>query len=89
MSGEKVLHYIDQIRKETNCAILMITHDLAQAYKRTDRMYVMHQGQIVEEGDPEQIRCHHQHPYTKKLCSCLLSLPGENQVIVNERVVSQ
>ncbi|WP_227935555.1 ABC transporter ATP-binding protein [Alkalihalobacillus deserti] len=87
MNGEKVLSYIDQIRQETGCAVLMITHDLAQAYKRTDRMYVMHQGEIVEEGLPEQIRCHHKHPYTKKLCSCLLSLP-EEQSVRNERVVS-
>ncbi|MFC0558891.1 ABC transporter ATP-binding protein [Halalkalibacter alkalisediminis] len=87
MNGEKVLNYINQIRQETGCAVLMITHDLAQAYKRTDRMYVMHQGEIVEEGLPEQIRCHHKHPYTKKLCSCLLSLP-EEQSVRNERVVS-
>lgn len=89
MSGEKVLHYIDKVRNETGCTVLMITHDLAQAYKRTDRMYVMHEGQIVEEGDPEQIRCHHRHPYTKKLCSCLLSLPGEKAIDINERVISQ
>ncbi|MGO4889983.1 ABC transporter ATP-binding protein [Anaerobacillus sp. MEB173] len=88
MNGEKVLNYIDQVRRDTGCAVLMITHDLVQAYKRTDRMYVMHRGQIVEEGDPEQIRCHHQHPYTKKLCSCLLSLPGEKGIITNERVTA-
>ncbi|GAE36485.1 ABC transporter ATP-binding protein [Halalkalibacter akibai] len=87
MNGEKVLNYIDQVRKETGCAVLMITHDLALAYKRTDRMYVMHEGEIVEEGLPEQIRCHHKHPYTKKLCSCLLSLPGENNLDLNGRVV--
>lgn len=88
MSGEKVLNYIDKVRKETGCAVLMITHDLVQAYKRTDRIYVMHQGQIVEEGLPEQIRCHHKHPYTRKLCSCLLSLPGEGDLVPNERVNS-
>ncbi|WP_078596377.1 ABC transporter ATP-binding protein [Evansella clarkii] len=85
MNGEKVLNYLEEVRKETGCAILMITHDLALAYKRTDRIYVMQQGEIVEEGLPEQIRCQHQHPYTKKLCACLLSLPGEN-FIINERV---
>jgi len=77
MNGERVLNYIDRIRQTTGCSVLMITHDLALAYKRTDRMYVMNQGEIVEEGVPEQIRCHHKHPYTKKLCSCLLSLPAE------------
>ncbi|WP_241657894.1 ABC transporter ATP-binding protein [Anaerobacillus alkaliphilus] len=85
MNGERVLDYIEKVRNETGCAVLMITHDLTLAYKRTDRIYVMHQGDIVEEGLPEQIRCHHQHPYTKKLCSCLLSLP-ENQSLPQAKV---
>ncbi|UII56271.1 ABC transporter ATP-binding protein [Cytobacillus spongiae] len=87
ISGEKVLQHIDYIREQTGCSVLMITHDLTLAYKRTDRMYVMNQGEIVEEGSPEQIRCHHQHPYTKKLCSCLLALPGEES-FVKDRVFS-
>ncbi|MGM0845067.1 MAG: ABC transporter ATP-binding protein [Bacillota bacterium] len=88
MNGEKVLSYIEKVRRETGCAVLMITHDLTQAYKRADRIHVMYQGVIVEEGLPEQIRCRHQHPYTKKLCSCLLSLPGEQEPSTNERVFS-
>ncbi|GGG08932.1 ABC transporter ATP-binding protein [Paenibacillus abyssi] len=85
MNSERVLHYIDYIRQNTGCSILMITHDLTLAYKRTDRIYVMSQGEIVEEGLPEQIRCHHKHPYTKKLCSCLLSLP-EAESLQQKRV---
>jgi peptide/nickel transport system ATP-binding protein len=81
INGEKVLNYLDKVRKETDCAVLMITHDLALAYKRADYIYVMNQGEIVEGGLPEQIRCHHKHPYTKKLCSCLLSLPEKKNVI--------
>ncbi|MCG1022880.1 ABC transporter ATP-binding protein [Sutcliffiella horikoshii] len=77
MSGEKVLDYIEKMRKETGCAVLMITHDLTQAYKRTDKIYVMEHGEIVESGTPEVIRCDHRHPYTKKLCGCVLALPGE------------
>lgn len=81
MSGEKVLDYIEKVRKETGCAVLMITHDLTQAYKRTNKIYVMEHGEIVESGTPEVIRCHHQHPYTKKLCGCVLALPGEEIVM--------
>jgi len=80
MSGEAVLDAIEKVRRETSCAVLFITHDLIQAYKRTNHIYVMQNGRIVEEGSPEQIRCEHQHPYTKKLCSCLLPLPGENHL---------
>ncbi len=85
MSGEKVLDYIEKMRKETGCAVMMITHDLTQAYKRTDRIYVMEHGEIVESGTPEVIRCHHQHPYTKKLCGCVLALPGEKNVVESNR----
>ncbi|MBM7661817.1 peptide/nickel transport system ATP-binding protein [Bacillus mesophilus] len=88
ISGEKVLDYIDQLRKETGCAVLMITHDLTLAYKRADRIYVMNQGEIVEEGFSEEIRCYHKHPYTKKLCSCLLTLPNEVAGNQKERVES-
>nr|WP_239094453.1 ABC transporter ATP-binding protein [Bacillus sp. B15-48] len=75
MSSERVLDYVEHIRQYIGCSVLLITHDLALAYKRADHLYVMNQGEIVEDGLPEQIRCHHKHPYTKKLCSCLLSLP--------------
>lgn len=88
MNGERVLKYIDQARRETECAVLMITHDLAQAYKWSDRIHVMDQGAIVEDGPTEQIRFHHQHPYTRKLCSSLLSLPKERQSPATEGVYS-
>ena len=88
MNGERVLKYIDKARKETDCAVLMITHDLAQAYKWSDRIHVMYEGEIVENGPTEQIRFHHQHPYTKKLCSSLLSLPKERQASTTEGVYS-
>ena len=81
MSGEKVMDYLEKMRIETGCSILMITHDLTQAYKRADRIYVMEKGEIVESGTPEVIRCEHKHPYTKKLCSCVLELPEEKMVM--------
>nr|WP_236838889.1 ABC transporter ATP-binding protein [Caldalkalibacillus salinus] len=77
MNAEKVMNYIDQVQRETGCAVLLITHDLAQAYRRTNRMCVMHQGQIVEKGVPVQIRDNPQHPYTKRLSTSLLALPEE------------
>jgi peptide/nickel transport system ATP-binding protein len=80
MTGESVLDAIEKVRIKTGCGVLFITHDLVQAYKRTDRIYVMQNGRIVEEGSPDRILCKHQHPYTKRLCSCLLSLPGERDL---------
>ncbi|MCZ0703080.1 peptide/nickel transport system ATP-binding protein [Natronobacillus azotifigens] len=87
ITGEKVLNYLAKVQKETGCAVLIITHDLAQAYKHTNRIYVMQQGRIVEEGLSEEVRCHHKHPYTKKLCSCLLALPGEDLITTASQVM--
>lgn len=87
ISGERVLSYIEKLRKETGCAVLMITHDLAQAYKHADRIYVMEKGKIVESGLAMDVRYAHQHPYTKKLCESLLALPGEQHQHSPDQVV--
>jgi microcin C transport system ATP-binding protein len=48
-------------------ALLLITHDLGIVRKMADRVCVMTQGEIVEQGDEEQIFEHPQHPYTQRL----------------------
>ncbi|WP_026673273.1 ATP-binding cassette domain-containing protein [Alkalihalobacterium bogoriense] len=75
MSGEKVLQAIHEVKNETGCGVLFITHDLVQAFKHTSRLYVMKEGTIIEEGKTEKIRYQPSHSYTKQLCSSLLLLP--------------
>ncbi|UOE96188.1 ABC transporter ATP-binding protein [Alkalihalobacillus sp. LMS39] len=75
MSGEKVLQAIHEVRNETGCGVLFITHDLVQAFTHTSRLYVMKEGTIIEEGKTEKIQNHPSHSYTKQLCSSILSLP--------------
>ncbi|WP_368505397.1 ATP-binding cassette domain-containing protein [Alkalihalophilus sp. As8PL] len=87
INGEKVMNYIDMIRKKTNCGVLMITHDLTQAFKRTDRLYVMSQGEIVEEGPTKKIRRLPTHAYTKSLYASLLPLPDKQKETSARRVV--
>src|SRR3546814_12803770 len=48
-------------------AMLMITHDLGIVRKMADRICVMTGGEIVEQGDDDQIFKHPQHPYTQRL----------------------
>src|SRR3546814_14850074 len=48
-------------------AMLMITHDLGIVRKMADRVCVMTGGEIVEQGNEEQIFEHPQHPYTRRL----------------------
>ena len=49
------------------CSMLFVTHDLGLAEQIADRIVVMKDGSIVEEGQSEQIFRDPQHAYTKKL----------------------
>ena len=50
-----------------DCSMLFVTHDLGLAEQIADRIVVMKDGRIVEEGQREQIFRDPQHAYTKKL----------------------
>ncbi|QHL88164.1 dipeptide ABC transporter ATP-binding protein [Nibribacter ruber] len=69
----QVLNLLNQLKQEFNMTYLFITHDLAVARFMADRIFVMHQGKIVEQGTAEQIFENPQHGYTKTL---LQSVPG-------------
>jgi peptide/nickel transport system ATP-binding protein len=49
--------------------LLLISHDLALVRKVADRILVMRNGQIIEEGPASQIVTHPQHDYTRALLS--------------------
>lgn len=67
ISSFKVLELLSHLQKETGCAILFITHDLRHAVKYADRVAVMKEGEIVEEGGMQQVLHSPEHPYTKRL----------------------
>lgn len=63
----QVLDLIDDLTRATGTAVLLVTHDLAVAADRTDRICVMYGGRIVEEAPTAQIFAHPMHPYTRTL----------------------
>ncbi len=69
----QVLKLIDDIQKRFDLAILFITHDLRVAAQICDRILVMHQGELVEEGSVRAVFSAPAHDYTRRL---LDSIPG-------------
>ncbi len=67
----QVLELIDKLRKETNTAVIMITHDLGVVAKLCDRVAIMYGGKMVEIGTDTESFYKPQHPYTKGLLSCI------------------
>ena len=67
----RVLELLQQIQKEQQFATLFISHDLAVVDLLSDRIAVMQFGEIVEQGEKDQILRNPQHEYTKKLISAV------------------
>ena len=65
----QILELLAELKAETGMAMLLITHDLGIVRKMADRVYVMHQGLIVEEGLTEDIFAKPRHDYTRHLIS--------------------
>lgn len=70
----QVLNLIEQLRKELNTSLLLITHDLGIVAKICDRVYVMYAGKIVEQADVFSLYENPKHPYTIGLLKSTLSI---------------
>lgn len=78
----QVVNLMKKIQKETNTAFLFIAHDLSMVKYISNRIGVMHLGNIVETGTTEEIFSNPIHPYTKSLLS---AIPEPNPVVEKQR----
>ena len=69
----RVLTLLDEVRQRFRLAMLFITHDLRVAAQVCDRILVMREGEVVEEGDTAAIYARPQHEYTREL---MAAVPG-------------
>jgi peptide/nickel transport system ATP-binding protein len=65
-----ILSLIKNLREEYNTSILFITHDLGIIAEVADRVLVMYNGKIVEQGTVWDVFSDPKHPYTKGLLAC-------------------
>ena len=67
----QIMDLLSEMKRETNTAIILITHDLGVVAGIADRVAVMYAGKIVETGTTRQIFYESRHPYTKALLGSL------------------
>jgi len=63
----QILALLKTLKEKYQAGILFITHDFDVVADIADRVVVMEQGKIVEQGDTRQIIAAPRHPYTQKL----------------------
>ncbi|MBU2921705.1 ABC transporter ATP-binding protein [Winogradskyella psychrotolerans] len=64
---KEILELLKDIQTETEMSVLFISHDLSLVSELADRVLVMYQGQIVEQGATKDIFHLPKHTYTKAL----------------------
>jgi len=66
----QIIELIKDLQKKMKMAVLLITHDITIVRKIADKVYVMKQGEIVEEGGVKKVLDNPTNEYTKHLLSC-------------------
>ena len=65
--SEQILNLLVRLNKELGIAIIFISHDLKVVYEICDRIMVMKDGEIIEQGTDKEVYFNPQKEYTKQL----------------------
>ena len=63
----QVLALLKDLQQRLGMGLLLITHDLGIVRRVADRVYVMQDGAVVEQGETESLFTHPRHDYTRHL----------------------
>ena len=70
----QILDILDNLRRDLNMAMLLITHDMGVIAGRTDRVVVMYAGKKAEEAPTTELFSRMRHPYTQALLASMPSM---------------
>ncbi|NIX77013.1 dipeptide ABC transporter ATP-binding protein [Microvirga terricola] len=77
---KRILDLIDDLRREFNTAVLLVTHDLGVAADRANHLVVLQGGRIQERGPTAEVLSAPRSPYTRKLLADAPSLAKPQRV---------
>lgn len=69
---QQIMGILEGLKEENNLSYLFICHNLALVQSFCDRVLVMHEGKIVEEGKPDEVIFSPKDEYTKRLIDAVL-----------------
>lgn len=75
----RILDLIDELRRESGTAMVLVTHDLGVAADRADRIVVLQGGRIQEAGEARELLAAPRSDYARRLLADAPSLSGNRQ----------
>jgi oligopeptide transport system ATP-binding protein len=67
----QIINLLDDLQDEFGLTYLFVAHDIGVVRHISDRIAVMHNGKIVEQGSADQVCEHPKHPYTRTLLAAV------------------
>ena len=74
----QILNLLKKLRSDLDLTMIFISHDLGVVRYLADRIVVMYEGKLVEEGEAEELFRNPQNAYTKKLLAAIPSFAGSH-----------
>lgn len=71
---KSIIELLLQIKKDRNMSMIFISHDLGLIAELADEIIVMYKGQMIEQGEANELLKNPKHAYTKGLIACRPSL---------------
>ncbi len=79
VTEREIVSLIRKLAKEQNTAVIFISHDLSVLRVLCDRVMIMKDGKVVEEGETEAVFEHPERTYTKNLMKAAVKGPKETE----------
>ncbi|MEH0875844.1 ABC transporter ATP-binding protein [Pectobacterium cacticida] len=77
----QIMTLLNELKREFNTAIIMITHDLGVVAGICDKVLVMYAGRTMEYGTARDVFYHPSHPYSIGLLNAVPRLDAEDEVL--------
>ena len=78
----QILQLLAEIRRDSQMAMALISHDLGVIAEVSDRVLVMYAGRVVEQSSVRQLFDRARHPYTRGLLAALPDLTGPRRPLM-------
>jgi ABC-type Fe3+/spermidine/putrescine transport system ATPase subunit len=74
-------HYLQDIPKKLGTSLLIVSHDLSDAYALADTLLLMRKGKLIQQGPPEQVYHFPTDAYTARFTGAVNLLPSSHPLI--------